>query len=271
MIGKGKSLAHTSIAIDYARLKETGEELGRQHLAGETGAEIAQEFRMCQDLNGRCENNTLQFIISPTIEEGQKLSNQDLKEIYTDFIKKMGLEENQNIAFAHRDTRHTHIHVYANRIDFEGKAFNDAFISNKSARIAEIIAQERGMTTARDMQAVNLEASKTIREEIKHRHTVTMQHKPRDMQDYIQLMKANKVEVEIVTSKTGKVSGLRMSFEGQTFKASDIDRKMSFQGIQNQVGKQLGPTIAENVNLGLKIAKKAINVATKVINSGMGV
>lgn len=255
MIGKGASIAHTTIAVDYARLKDTGEEIGRTHLAGETGPEIAKEFKMCQNLNNRCEKNTLQFILSPTVEEGQKLTNKDLSGIYKDFIKHMGLEDNQSVAFVHRDKAHTHIHIYANRIDFQGKAFDDAFISNRSARIAEVIAQERGMTTAREVQAMNLEGSKTIREEIKHRHSVAMKHKPRDLNDYIELMKANKVEVEVVGSKTGSISGLRMTFEGQTFKASDIDRKMSFKSIEKEFAQGIAPAVAENLNLGLKIAK----------------
>jgi hypothetical protein len=259
MIGKGKSIAHTSIAVDYARLKENATELDRFHLAGETGPDIEREFRMCQDLNQKCEKNTLQFIISPTVEDGKKLTQSDFREIYRDFIKRMGLEKNQSIAFLHRDKEHAHIHIYANRIGFDGIAYKDNFISNRSAKIAEEIAQQRGLTLARDVQTQRLEQNKEIISEIKYRHEVAMQHRPRDLNDYITLMKANKVNVEVVHSKTGKISGLRMEFEGHTFKASDIDRSMSYGNLNKQLEQltqRIIPSVAENLNLGIKIAKK---------------
>lgn len=239
MIGKAKSIKHTSISVDYARLKENGEELGRRYLAGETGEEIAQEFRMCQGLNAKCENNTLRIILSPTVEDGQKLSNNDLREIYGDYLKRMNLEENQSIAFVHRDKAHTHIHIYANRIGFDGAAYNDSFISNRTAKVAEEIALDRGLKTARDVQMQKLESNKDIREEIKHRHKATMETKPRNLNEYIETMRANKVSVEVVQSKTGKVSGLRMEFQGNKFKASEIDRKLSFDNLMKEISQPI--------------------------------
>jgi len=239
MIGKAKSIKHTSISVDYARLKESGEELDRRHLAGETGEEIAQEFRMCQGLNARCENNTLHIILSPTIEDGQKLSNNDLREIYREYLKRMNLEDNQSIAFVHRDKAHTHIHIYANRINFEGVAYNDSFISNRTAKVAEEIALERGLKTAREVQMQKLISNKDIKEEIKHRHKATMETKPRNLNEYIETMRANKVSVEVVQSKTGKVSGLRMEFQGYIFKASEVDRKLSFENLMKEINQPI--------------------------------
>lgn len=255
MIGKGKSIKHTSIAVDYARLKEQGEELGRRNLAGETGAEIEKEFKLCQDLNHRCENNTLQFIISPTIEDGKKLKTSDLREIYGDFINKMNLEGNQSIAFVHRDREHTHLHIYANRINFEGKAFDDAFISNRSAHLAEEIAQERGLTTAREVQQNKLESTKDVREEIQKRHAKAMESRPKNMEEYSKLMKGQGVNVDIVKSeKTGKVSGLRFEFEGNTLKGSEVARKMSFEGILKEINqpiKIVSKIVQKGQNLGM--------------------
>jgi hypothetical protein len=268
MIGKGKSIAHTSIAVDYARLKENAQELDRFHLAGETGTEIEREFRMCQDLNHHCERNTLQFIISPTVEDGKKLTQAEFRDIYRDFIHKMKLEQNQSVAFLHQDKKHAHIHVYANRIGFDGVAYKDSFISNRAAKTTEEIAQERGLTLARDVQAQKLEQNKDIIAEIKHRHEIAMKHHPRDLEDYITLMKANKVNVEVVQSKTGKVSGLRMEFEGNTFKASEIDRKLSYGNLSKQL-QQITPSITENLNLGVKIAKTIVKTIGKSLDNEM--
>jgi hypothetical protein len=257
MIGKGKSIGHTTISIDYARLKEQGEELGRNHLAGDTGEEIAREFRMCQDLNGNCQNNTLRVILSPTIEDGQKLSSDQLREIYGEFNKRMGLEDKQSIAFVHRDRAHTHIHIYANRIGFDGKAYNDSFFSNRCSKVAEEIARDMGLTTARDVALEHQVNNQAHLDHIKNAHQVALQHKPRRVQDYIDLMKASKVDVEIVSSKTGSISGFRMKFDGKTFKASEIDRKMSFKNVV-AIPKGITPNLSNIANMGLKLAKLGI-------------
>ena len=40
----------------------------------------------------------------------------------------MSLQNNQSIGFVHRDKKHTHVHIYTNRIGFDGKADNDNFM-----------------------------------------------------------------------------------------------------------------------------------------------
>lgn len=263
MIAKGKSITHTSIAVDYARLKESATELDRLHLSGDTGAEIEQQFRMCQNLNGNCKNNTLQFVISPTIEDGQRLKQSEFREIYREFIQKMNLQEHQSVAFLHKDQAHTHIHIYANRIDFNGQAYNDSYISNRSAQMAEEIAIQRNLTTARQVQETHKLNNKHTIDEIKARHEITMKHKPQNLNDYIELMKASKVNVHVVKSKTGRVSGLRMEFAGQSFKASEIDRNLSFKRLSEQI-ERIAPKIAENLNLGVKIASKGVKTGRRL-------
>lgn len=70
MIGKGKSISHTVHAIDYAMNKIHAVEISRNSLIGETGSKMAQEFRVFQNLNARCQLNTLSFVLSPTIPIG---------------------------------------------------------------------------------------------------------------------------------------------------------------------------------------------------------
>lgn len=62
-------------------------------------------------------------MLSPSIDDGKKLSKQELKEITKKFIKAMALKERHAIAFVHTDKEHTHIHLYVNRIGFDGKAY----------------------------------------------------------------------------------------------------------------------------------------------------
>lgn len=265
MIAKGKSISHTTAALNYGRLeRKEAEEIGRRFLGGESAQEIAQEFRMCQDLNQHCKKNTLQFVVSPSIEDGKQLSKEDLQNIYNDFLKRMNLDDRQSIAYVHRNRKHTHMHIYVNRIGFDGEAYKDNFLSNRASKTAEEIAISRNMTTARQIETLKLDSKKDLIAYIKNAHeTAIKHHKPRDLEDYIDLMKASKVNVEIVRSQyTNEISGLRMEFGGESIKASKIDRSMSYGNLM----KQFAPSIAENLNIGLKTANKVI----KTIDKGLG-
>ena len=153
MIGKGKSIAHTRASISYGWNQEKEAEIiYKEHLMGENPKEIGKEFKIIQDQNSRCKNSTLSFVLSPTIEDGKKLNKKTLHEMTQRFIEKMKLEERQAIAFVHRNKEHTHIHLYVNRIGFDGRAYNDSYIGKRSQNAAEQVAKEMGLTTVREVQ-----------------------------------------------------------------------------------------------------------------------
>src|SRR5690606_32279686 len=141
---------------------------------GDNPLEITSEFRFIQDMNQNCQKNTLSFVLSPTIEDGKSLDQKRMREICERFMKEMKLGERQAIAFVHRDKEHKHIHLYVNRIDFKGVAYNDSFIGKHSQRAAERVADEMKLTTVKQVQAEREFNLRDIRSEIKRRHDLTM-------------------------------------------------------------------------------------------------
>lgn len=230
MIGKGTSIAHGGVAIDYAITKEKAEILEKRFVIGDNGTEIKSEFKIFQDLNSRTTNNDIAFILSPEPKDGKKLSDEDFREIANDFLKEMKLEKNQAIILKHKDTNHTHLHLYVNRIDSNGKAYKDNFISKHSQRAADKIAQEKGLTRASIVKEYNLEMSKAIRAEILHKHKAVAQSRPRDFEEYKAMMKASGVDVIPTVNKAGKLQGFKVEFENQLFKASEITEKKQIGG-----------------------------------------
>ena len=168
MIGKGTSIAHTGTSIDYGWNQEKDAEIVfSQHLAGNSPQEVTEEFRLIQEENTRCQKNTLSFILSPTQEDGRNLSKEQLGELTQRFVWEMQLKERQAIAFVHRDKAHTHVHLYVNRIGFDGKAYNDSFIGKRSQLAAEKVAREMGLTTVKEVQLEKEMDSIKVRVEIR--------------------------------------------------------------------------------------------------------
>ncbi len=239
MIGKGKSITHTQAAINYALVKEKAEVIDKRFLAGESPEEITKEFQQFQNLNGRCKNNTFSFVISPSIEDGKKLTNQDYQKIGREFLDKSGLSEHQAIVMKHKDREHTHLHIYANRISLNGEAAKDHFIGKQSQRIAEEIAQKRGLTIARHVQIEREEERKPVKEEIKGRFENAIKTaKPRNLEEFWDALRANKIEVNPTINKAGKMQGYRVAFGGQDFKASEIGNKYTIGKIDKTLQKE---------------------------------
>jgi hypothetical protein len=284
MIGKGKSVGNTGANIDYGLDKEKDAEIiFSQHLAGDNAQQITDEFRLIQEQNTRCQKNTLSFILSPTREDGKNLTKERLGELTQKFIKEMGLKENQAVAFVHRDKAHTHVHLYVNRIGFDGKAYNDSFIGKRSQLAAENVAKDMGLTTVKEVQLEKELDSMKVRLEIKN---IMENERPKTLDDYIKTMKAQKVEVIPSINKANKLQGFRFEYKGQNFKASEVHRSMSGGRIMAQLSQNrgivkpleagkstqlLGKTLELSSNLATSIAKNIIKkTIRKTIDTGIG-
>ena len=227
MIAKAKSITHGGKASDYVLKKEGAEIIDKRLIVGDTGNEIKEEFRMFQDLNSRCANNDLTFVISPEPKDGRKLTNSDFKAISEEFLKKMNLDKHQALVVKHTDKEHTHVHIIVNRINEEGKAYNDSFISKQSQTIADKIAQDRGLTRASVVQEFNKTMDKDIKATILQKHNAALWHNPVDFNQYKELMQSNGVNVIPSINNSGKLQGYRVEFEGRNLKASEVHRSMS--------------------------------------------
>ncbi len=86
MIGKGKAIAHTRASMQYGWNQEKDARvIFSQNLSADSPKEVTSEFRFIQELNGNCKNNTLSFVLSPTIEDGnpgQENALEDMHRIY---------------------------------------------------------------------------------------------------------------------------------------------------------------------------------------------
>ena len=284
MIGKGKSISHTRASMSYGWNQEKDAEIVlKEFLHGDSPNEITQEFKMLQDQNYHCKKNTLSFVISPTIEDGKRLDKSELEAITKRFIHEMKLGERQAIAFVHQDKDHKHIHLYVNRIDFRGVAFNDSFIGKRSQLAAEKVAEHMGLTTVKQVQFEKEFNLTEIRTEIKRRHDLSMkQFQPKSFDDYLKAMESNGVKVIPTINNQNKLQGFRFEFDGHNLKGSEVHRNMSLGNIGKQMSGINGASILKENNVSIKLAGKVIdltpNLALKItkfiikraIDKGMG-
>ncbi|RXG11310.1 relaxase/mobilization nuclease-like protein [Leeuwenhoekiella aestuarii] len=274
MIGKGSSISSTLGALRYGNNQEKeAKQIYSNLITGETAQEITQEFKAVQALNQNCERNTLSFILSPTVSDGEKLINRELGELTKNFIQQMKLQDRQAVAYVHRDKAHTHVHLYVNRIDLKGKAYNDSFIGKQSQLAAERTAKQMGIQTVQDVQFEKNKALAHTRGEIHKAHQQAIQGSSKDLQTYINRMREQHIGVIPVINKSKQLQGFRYEYQGQSIKGSKVHRSMSASNLLKSISRAKsvvlsGTSVPIAPSLAKVVAKKVLKI---VIDKGIGI
>ena len=238
MVSKASSIKGSVQSIDYIMKEEKNSyELCRNDLIGANGKEILSEFRETQGLNSNCKNNTISIVLSPNND--QIHSKEALKTFTESHLKNLGLSENQYIACVHRNTKATHVHIIANRINHQGKALNDSYIGFKAQNSAEKIALENGLKTAKEIRhelhfekEVLKELNKPLKEEIYKAHNFSVRES-KTFPKYIEKMNEKGYRVIPTINKGGKLQGFRIEDKTRnlSFKASEIHRNCGIKSM----------------------------------------
>ena len=148
MIGKiitGKSFRGCMNYLHEGRLQEN-EELQKQEMEKKqaqviaynqcfgTKKELIRQFIEVSKLNPKVSKPVFHATISFAYADANKLNYQDKADIAAGLAKDFGFSDNQYVVISHGDTQHEHLHVVANRIDYNGRTASD---SNSYKRMAD--------------------------------------------------------------------------------------------------------------------------------------
>ena len=253
MIGKCKAIAHGSTVLDYIfREGKLGYRLAFHNLCSREPKTIYEEMKVVSDYNSRCRNKFLRIEIGIAPQDERKLPVSELMRIAHLFAKRMGLDDHQWVAVTHKDTDNRHIHIIANRISLYGEVYDTTFVSNRAARVAEEISREKGLTIAKEVKAERKyqkekvsqtrEQAKKVVQQIcyslldKYKGTGVTGHSM-----FLYELNKNGIIIECMKNKQGNVYGLKFSYAGQSFKASEIGREFGYRSLQ----KSFEPTNRE--------------------------
>ena len=255
MIGKCKAIAHGSNALEYIfREGKLGNRLAFHNLCSREPKAIYEEMKVVSDYNTRCRNKFLRIEIGIAPQDEKKLSVSELMRIVHLFANQMGLDNHQWVAVTHKDTDNKHIHIIANRISLYGEVYDTTFVSNRAARVAEEISREKNLTIAKEVKAerkhqkakANPTREQTKKEMQQICYALLDKYKGGGISGHSMfLYELNKkgIIIERMKNKQGNVYGLKFSYCGQTFKASEIGREFGYRSLQ----KNFEPTNNEEL------------------------
>ena len=265
MIGKCKAIAHGSTALGYIfREGKLGYRLAFHNLCSREPKTIYEEMKVVSDYNSRCRNKFLRIEIGIAPKDEKRLPVSELMGIAHLFAKRMGLDNHQWVAVTHKDTDNRHIHIIANRISLYGEFYDTTFVSNRAARVAEEISREKGLTIAKEIKAERKhqkeKASPTreqTKKEVQHIcYALLDKYKGTSATGHFMFLyelNKNGITIERMKNKQDKVYGLRFSYAGQSFKASEIGREFGYLSLQ----KNFEATNKEETNKPHQVIQKA--------------
>ena len=255
MIGKCKAIAHGSTALNYIfREGKLCSRLAFHNLCSREPKTIYEEMKVVSDYNSRCRNKFLRIEIGIAPQDERKLPVSELMRIAHLFAKRIGLDNHQWVAVTHKDTDNRHIHIIANRISLYGEVYDTTFVSNRAARVAEEISREKHLTIAKEVKAKKQHQepkASPIREQTKQQvqqicYVLLDKYKNIGITGhsmFLYELNKNSITIERMKNKQGKVYGLKFSYAGQSFKASEIGREFGYHSLQKnfEISKKTEP------------------------------
>ena len=246
MIAKCKAIAHGGNALEYIfREGKLGRLLALHNLCGETPKEVHEEMKLIDDYNSRCKNKFLRVEIGIAPQDEPQMTFKTLNRLALLFAKQMGLDDHQWVAVTHKDTDNLHIHIIANRISLGRQVYDTTFVSNRAARVAEELSRKHGLTIAKEVATVRPHRktqADPARDRTKQQvrsicYALLEKHRGKGLSGhsmFLYELYRSGVEIDRLKNKLGKVYGLKFTYDGQSFKASEIGREFGFRTLPKQ-------------------------------------
>ena len=246
MIAKCKAIAHGGNALEYVfREGKLGRILALHNLCGEMPKEIHEEMKLINDYNSRCKNKFLRIEIGIAPKDEPRMTFKTLNRLALLFAKQMGLDDHQWVAVTHKDTNNLHIHIIANRISLGGQVYDTTFVSNRAARVAEELSHKYGLTIANEVHSARPHRkvqADPARERTKQQvrnicYTLLDKHRGKGLSGhsmFLYELHRSGVTIDRMKNKQGKVYGLKFTYDGHSFKASEIGREFGYRTLPKQ-------------------------------------
>lgn len=121
--------------------------------------------------------------------------------------------------------------------------YDTTFVSNRSARVAEEISREMGLTIANDVHKLKQHTAEhadptrqAVKERLQRIAYGELGKGHQDIKDFLTALRQLGVKIDPMKNKQDRIYGLRFEYAGQTFKASEIGREFGYRSLLNQFG-----------------------------------
>ncbi len=239
MIGKtniGKSFGG---CIRYVMEKEQAEVLEQSGVRIDSPQMTSEDFNLIRKQNPQVENAVWHTSISFANQD--QVTNELMGEVAKEYLKKMGLKDHQYLVVRHKDQKHKHLHIVANRVGFHGEVANDKWYKNRTAQVCDELEKKFGLIVAReqyhskdqtlDKIPLKHQTKIEIREAIKERLSEGIS----SMDQLKEGLAREGIETKLQVQSTGRINGISFRKNEIAIKGSAVDRNFSYLKLKRQL------------------------------------
>lgn len=192
---------------------------------------ISHSFEAQAEINPLLAKIVGHTVLSFSPNDAPRMSNEYMRQIALEYLKRMGIRDTQFIIVRHHDREHPHCHLVFNRVSNSGKTISDSNERYRSQRICRDITEREGLYMASDKEKVK---RNRLKEPDRTRYRIfdiikaeLAQHT--DFDRFIAAVESQGVECTLINNgSTNRVQGIRFKMGKYAFNGSKIDKSCSY-------------------------------------------
>ena len=153
-----------------------------------------------------------------------------------EYMQRMGITDTQYIVVRHTDTEHPHLHILYNRVRYDTKLVRSHNERIRSVAVCKAMKQKYGLTFSEGKENVKIERLHDP-DKVKYRIYEAVKTALKGCTSFTELVEQlNREGVTATFIHRGcdpqkEVQGMTFTLQGQTLKASQVDRKFSYANL----------------------------------------
>jgi hypothetical protein len=196
---------------------------------------MARDFEMIHQLHPGRTHPVFHSVLD--FHPNEHLDDTQMVEIAQKYLVAIRMIDTQYAIIKHLDTSHTHMHIIANRIDYNGnyiQTYPEILNSNDAVRK---LVKEYGLIPAgsKDLRQTNFDAldNSETRKYAIYRSIKECLHGCRGLEELEQRLLLLGIDTQYrMDRETGERLGISFRYQDEAFKGSNIDRDCSLQALQ---------------------------------------
>jgi Relaxase/Mobilisation nuclease domain len=216
---------------------------------------MAQDFEMIHQLHPGRTHPVFHSVLD--FHPNERLDDTRMVEIAQKYLAAIRMIDTQYAIIKHLDTSHTHMHIIANRINYNGnyiQTYPEILNSNDAVRqlVREYDLIPAGSKNLRQTNFDALDNSETRKYAI-YRGIKECLPGCRGLEEFEQKLHLLGIDTQYRMDKeTGQRIGISFRYQNEAFKGSNIDRELSLRRLERALGQRQELSQWENEKLALR-------------------
>lgn len=234
---------------------QRAEVIDQEGVRGHDHQLMARDFELIHSLHPERQKVTFHAVLD--FHRQEKVDDRRMVEIGRKYLAEIGMRDTQYAIVKHTDTRHLHMHLVANRIDYQGKFLYPFPEILRSKEAVQKLVREHGLMPAekKHLRETNWEALKGTEKELYKLYRIISENLSgcRSLEELEGRLLPRGIDIRYrFDEETGERRGISFRYEDRAFKGSRIDREFSLPRLEQVFAQRQELALWEKQKLALR-------------------